>query len=110
MKALQSSLIISSFVIAAVLCIYEEERQTVHYEGRVGGFVVFNCHLEFPNDYPIPYSLLWRKDVSTQLREKPDLAQLIISFDVSWRFIRIFIGILMQEQFDNNLLNKKELK
>lgn len=57
--------VLASLNLSQILCIYEEYKSPSSYlEGRVGGFVVFNCNLEFPNEYPIPYHLQWRKDVS----------------------------------------------
>ena len=70
-----------------VLCMYEEHKKPTYIEGRVGGYVILNCKhnlklkitrifqettlyyfigpLEFPQEnYPIPYHLHWRKDVS----------------------------------------------
>lgn len=45
MKAFMSSCIFFFGVIAVAYCIYitEDEVQPTRYEGRVGGFVVFNC-------------------------------------------------------------------
>jgi hypothetical protein len=31
---------------------------------RVGEYVVFDCPLDFPHDYVIPYILRWNKEVS----------------------------------------------
>lgn len=33
-------------------------------EGKVGSYVVFNCRIDFPYDYRIPYVVHWSKDVS----------------------------------------------
>ncbi|KAG5676191.1 hypothetical protein PVAND_006040 [Polypedilum vanderplanki] len=47
----------------AVLCMYEEYKKPTYLEARVGGYVIFNCPLEFPQEnFPIPYHLHWRKD------------------------------------------------
>ncbi|CRL00837.1 CLUMA_CG014088, isoform A [Clunio marinus] len=45
-----------------VFCLFEENKKPTYLEGRVGGYVVFNCPVEFPNDYPIPYNINWSKD------------------------------------------------
>ncbi|CAD7079244.1 unnamed protein product [Hermetia illucens] len=36
----------------------------VHITAILGESVVFNCHVEFPNDHPVPYVLQWDKKVS----------------------------------------------
>ncbi|XP_032592078.1 protein turtle isoform X6 [Drosophila grimshawi] len=36
----------------------------VHITAILGEGVVFNCHVEFPNDHPVPYVLQWDKKVS----------------------------------------------
>lgn len=38
-----------------------------HLSASVGGYAVFNCHLDFPFGNEIPYHLQWDKDVSTAL-------------------------------------------
>lgn len=51
--------------ISAVHSLYEEYRKPTYLEGRVGSHIVFNCHIDFPQeDVPIPYVLHWKKDVS----------------------------------------------
>lgn len=85
-------IIVGLQLVCTVLAMYAEEHKSPTYlEGRVGGFVTFNCkywilealavfgnnffrtnnfrrslpgQLEFPNEHPIPYHLHWRKDVS----------------------------------------------
>jgi hypothetical protein len=50
--------------ISAVHCLYEEYRKPSYLEGKVGSYVVFNCHIDFPQeDHPIPYILNWKKGV-----------------------------------------------
>ncbi|XP_055376450.1 protein turtle isoform X2 [Condylostylus longicornis] len=36
----------------------------VHITAILGESVIFNCHVEFPNDHPVPYVLQWDKKVS----------------------------------------------
>ncbi|XP_046812408.1 protein turtle isoform X3 [Lucilia cuprina] len=36
----------------------------VHITAILGEGVIFNCHVEFPNDHPVPYVLQWDKKVS----------------------------------------------
>ncbi|XP_061391972.1 protein turtle-like, partial [Musca vetustissima] len=33
----------------------------VHITAILGEGVIFNCHVEFPNDHPVPYVLQWDK-------------------------------------------------
>jgi hypothetical protein len=40
----------------------EEEKQPTMLAARVGDYVVFNCPLDFPHDYVIPYILRWNKE------------------------------------------------
>ncbi|KRG02488.1 uncharacterized protein Dmoj_GI26311, isoform A [Drosophila mojavensis] len=40
----------------------------VHITAILGEGVVFNCHVEFPNDHPVPYVLQWDKKVSETVR------------------------------------------
>lgn len=58
------SLLLIILNISAVHSSYEEYRRPTYLEGRVGGFVVFNCHIDFPQeDEPIPYIMHWKKEV-----------------------------------------------
>lgn len=40
----------------------------VHITAILGEGVIFNCHVEFPNDHPVPYVLQWDKKVSETVR------------------------------------------
>ena len=42
----------------------EEEKQATMKTASVGQYVVFDCPLDFPHDYVIPYILRWNKEVS----------------------------------------------
>lgn len=48
------------------LCLFAED--AVHITAILGEGVVFNCHVEFPNDHPVPYVLQWDKKVSETVR------------------------------------------
>lgn len=38
-------------------------QDAVHITAILGESVVFNCHVEFPGDHPVPYVLQWEKKV-----------------------------------------------
>ncbi|GAB0089246.1 hypothetical protein DMENIID0001_037630 [Sergentomyia squamirostris] len=40
------------------------QQDAVHITAILGESVVFNCHVEFPGDHPVPYVLQWEKKVS----------------------------------------------
>jgi len=48
----------------SVSTLMEEEKQATMLSAKVGEYVVFNCPLDFPHDYVIPYILRWNKEVS----------------------------------------------
>jgi hypothetical protein len=58
------SMVTGELLIGAVLSLIEEEKQATMLSTRVGEYVVFNCPLDFPHDYVIPYILRWNKEVS----------------------------------------------
>jgi immunoglobulin superfamily member 9B len=39
-------------------------QDAVHITAILGDSVIFNCHVEFPGDHPVPYVLQWEKKVS----------------------------------------------
>uniref|UniRef100_A0A1B0D4J8 Uncharacterized protein n=1 Tax=Phlebotomus papatasi TaxID=29031 RepID=A0A1B0D4J8_PHLPP len=52
----------------------------VHITAILGESVVFNCHVEFPGDHPVPYVLQWEKKVSeTGCASKSSLHNRLIS-------------------------------
>nr|XP_029720282.1 protein turtle-like isoform X6 [Aedes albopictus] len=69
--------LISSFVL--LLCITlctssispPAPQDAVHITAILGESVVFNCHVEFPGDHPVPYVLQWEKKVSETGQEIP---------------------------------------
>lgn len=44
--------------------IFKAPQDAVHITAILGESVVFNCHVEFPGDHPVPYVLQWEKKVS----------------------------------------------
>uniref|UniRef100_A0A336M4A2 CSON009561 protein n=1 Tax=Culicoides sonorensis TaxID=179676 RepID=A0A336M4A2_CULSO len=55
--------ILISNQISFVFNFLEENTHRITYlEGRVGEYVIFNCHIDFPQDLEMPYSLFWYKD------------------------------------------------
>ncbi|XP_022229408.2 protein turtle isoform X3 [Drosophila obscura] len=56
------------FVLISLLTLLAENAQAhnipedaVHITAILGEGVIFNCHVEFPNDHPVPYVLQWDK-------------------------------------------------
>ncbi|XP_059615352.1 protein turtle isoform X2 [Phlebotomus argentipes] len=47
------------------------QQDAVHITAILGESVVFNCHVEFPGDHPVPYVLQWEKKVSETGQEIP---------------------------------------
>jgi hypothetical protein len=45
-------------------------QDAVHITAILGESVVFNCHVEFPGDHPVPYVLQWEKKVGETVRHK----------------------------------------
>ncbi|XP_055376358.1 protein borderless [Condylostylus longicornis] len=46
--------------ISCVQC--TDEDTTSNLEAKVGSYVVFNCQIDFPYEYDIPYAVYWSKD------------------------------------------------
>lgn len=56
----------SLLVIATVSnCYYLEDDRPKYLTAGVGDSVVFDCEIDFPQDFPIPYTLYWKRKVST---------------------------------------------
>lgn len=49
----------------AVSALLEEEKQATFLTASVGEHVVFNCQLDFPYDFVVPYILRWNKEGRT---------------------------------------------
>jgi hypothetical protein len=45
-------------------------QDAVHITAILGESVVFNCHVEFPGDHPVPYVLQWEKKVGETVGPK----------------------------------------
>ncbi|XP_015108943.1 protein borderless isoform X1 [Diachasma alloeum] len=43
----------------------EEEKDAKNFTASIGEYVVFNCHLDFPHEIPIPYILTWNREGRT---------------------------------------------
>lgn len=55
------------FVLIGVSCVAgtrHDRQKTTNMEAKVGSYAVFNCYIDFPYDFPIPYVVHWSKDVS----------------------------------------------
>ncbi|XP_043507536.1 protein turtle-like isoform X7 [Frieseomelitta varia] len=46
-------------------------QDAVHITAILGESVVFNCHVEFPGEHPVPYVLQWEKKVGDKGQEIP---------------------------------------
>ncbi|XP_037958825.1 protein turtle [Teleopsis dalmanni] len=57
-------LVLLVFVILAETAYANIPEDAVHITAILGEGVIFNCHVEFPNDHPVPYVLQWDKKVS----------------------------------------------
>jgi len=53
---------------ADILSLILFAEDAVHITAILGEGVIFNCHVEFPNDHPVPYVLQWDKKVSETVR------------------------------------------
>lgn len=42
----------------------EEENYPRYLTAAVGDFIVLDCEIDFPQGYPIPYKLFWKRGVS----------------------------------------------
>ncbi|XP_055299209.1 protein turtle isoform X3 [Sitodiplosis mosellana] len=47
------------------------QQDAIHITAILGESVIFNCHVEFPGDHPVPYVLQWEKKVSETGQEIP---------------------------------------
>ncbi|EEB15044.1 neuronal cell adhesion molecule, putative [Pediculus humanus corporis] len=47
------------------MIIIHDEKKPSYYKAAVGEAVIFNCHIEYPHDVPIPYILNWNKEGQT---------------------------------------------
>ncbi|KAG5318134.1 TUTL protein, partial [Pseudoatta argentina] len=56
--------LITMTVYVSGLC----QQDAVHITAILGESVVFNCHVEFPGEHPVPYVLQWEKKVGDTVR------------------------------------------
>lgn len=54
-------------------------QDAVHITAILGESVVFNCHVDFPGEHPVPYVLQWEKKVSEKVRHQA-IPELLIKF------------------------------
>ena len=59
--------LVRMIVAGSVRSVLEEEKQATMLSAKVGEYVVFDCPLDFPHDYVIPYILRWNKEVSAHV-------------------------------------------
>ncbi|KAI8118003.1 Protein borderless [Lucilia cuprina] len=53
------------FVLISVSCVSgarHDRQKSTNMEAKVGSYAVFNCYIDFPYDFPIPYVVHWSKD------------------------------------------------
>ncbi|XP_037816423.1 protein borderless [Lucilia sericata] len=59
-------LLLSLFLILiSVSCVSgarHDRQKSTNMEAKVGSYAVFNCYIDFPYDFPIPYVVHWSKD------------------------------------------------
>lgn len=48
-------------------CYYFEDERPRYLTAGVGDSVVFDCEIDFPQDFPIPYKLYWKRKVNIKL-------------------------------------------
>jgi hypothetical protein len=67
-------LIFAAFSVASLCddCVFAGlcHQDAVHITAILGESVVFNCHVEFPGDHPVPYVLQWEKKVGETVGPK----------------------------------------
>lgn len=54
-------------ILISVSCVSgarHDRQKSTNMEAKVGSYAVFNCYIDFPYDFPIPYVVHWSKDVS----------------------------------------------
>ncbi|KAJ8936942.1 hypothetical protein NQ314_012123, partial [Rhamnusium bicolor] len=50
------------FVVTLVVdCYYLKENEPTYLTAAVGDYVVFNCNIDFPQSFPIPHKLYWKR-------------------------------------------------
>lgn len=46
-------------------CYYFEDDRPRYLTAGVGDSVMFDCEIDFPQDFPIPYKLYWKRKVNS---------------------------------------------
>ena len=59
-------------------------QDAVHITAILGESVVFNCHVEFPGEHPVPYVLQWEKKVGDKVRFRTTPSALYIRELSTW--------------------------
>lgn len=77
-----SSIFFISF--SSSICYYFEDNRPRYLTAGVGDSVVFDCEIDFPQDFPIPYKLYWKRKVILELITYLYYSKLIdrISFEI----------------------------
>lgn len=68
------------------------QQDAIHITAILGESVIFNCHVEFPGDHPVPYVLQWEKKVSETVRHLNLFSALLIRF-IFFYFLHTYIYI-----------------
>ncbi|KAK0165887.1 hypothetical protein PV328_004366 [Microctonus aethiopoides] len=59
------------FTFYAVLgygMLLDDDRDSNNFTATIGDYIVFNCHLDFPHEIPIPYILHWNREIHSGTR------------------------------------------
>ncbi|XP_050076532.1 protein turtle isoform X1 [Anopheles maculipalpis] len=68
-RLISSLLLLLCFTLGC--CTINPPQDAVHITAILGESVVFNCHVDFPGEHPVPYVLQWEKKVSEKGQEIP---------------------------------------
>lgn len=70
-------------LVLVVECYYLEDNNPKYVTAAVGDFIVLNCEVDFPQNFPIPYMVLWRRKVSILIK---------ILFTSGFRFKNMYLN------------------
>lgn len=62
LRLLKDEKLLQNYILYSYLLLAGQD--AVHITAILGESVIFNCHVEFPGDHPVPYVLQWEKKVS----------------------------------------------
>ena len=68
-------------------------QDAVHITAILGESVVFNCHVEFPGEHPVPYVLQWEKKVGDKVRFRTTPSALYIRELSTWAPLDAALGV-----------------